>query len=90
MILMAIVVTEGYKQQYYWHEMNTFMRIVFVWGLGGGFLLWFWMLGAHFKGSATQHPIIWGFMLLFAHIMAAVLYFIFVYSRDVPNETIRS
>ena len=82
MLLMAFLVTSPSKPSTDWNQMDILMKAISIWGLLGGFILWFWMIGAHFKGGKTNHPIIWGFALLFAHIIAAICYFIFVYSNS--------
>ncbi len=82
MFIMVFLVTSPSNPTLGWNEMNIFMKVICVWGMFGCFGLWFWMLGANFKGGKTNYPIIWGFALLFGNVIAAICYFIFVYNKS--------
>ena len=90
MFLMAFLSTSPSKPTIGWNQMDMYMKAISIWGLFGGFTLWFWMLGAHFKGSKTNHPIIWGFTLLFGNIIAAICYFIFIYNNPKTSVNVSS
>ncbi len=63
-----------------WSERTIISQILIVWGLSGVFIMWFWMLGSHFKWKDVRYPVLWGFLLLFLNLGAALIYFLFVYA----------
>ena len=63
-----------------WHERSIISQILIVWGISSPFIMWFWMLGSHFKSKDVKYPVLWGFSLLFLNFVAAVVYFLIVYA----------
>ncbi|QEY15335.1 hypothetical protein D0C16_04700 [Cellvibrio sp. KY-GH-1] len=64
-----------------WWQMGLFSRVLLSWGMFGGMFLWISMLVDHFKYSRVKRKIAWGLFLVFGQMLAAAIYFVFVYSK---------
>ncbi len=57
------------------------MQVASVWGFIGAFYMWFWMLADYFRNGVEEQKVHWGFFLFFGTFVAAIVYFIAIYSR---------
>lgn len=70
-----------------WIEMRGYSRVLFVWGMIGGVFLWVSMLVDHLKYSRVKNKVAWGLVLIFGQILAACVYYVFVYLKAPKHLT---
>jgi len=51
----------------------------------GAMSFWLSMLTHFFKNKDLKHKVLWGFALIFMHVIAAALYFILIVLRNAPK-----
>lgn len=90
-ILVRIFVFGGNipAQGYTWKSMSVLDQALVVYGIASCLGLWFWMLVDYFHVRPRRFSVFWGFSLLFLVYIAALVYFVLIYSRRATAATAR-
>ena len=67
-------------------EWPMYFEVIIFGGVIGGFILWFWMLADYFKGRPMEWRVAMGFFMIFMNIIAAIVYFLFIYAPYVRKD----
>ena len=57
----------------------TEYKLVLATGAASGVTLWVWMFSDFFRRKDLGYKILWGWLLFFANMLAAAIYFAFIY-----------
>jgi hypothetical protein len=64
-------------------ELPLGVKAVLATGVVSGLMLWVWMFSDFFQSKDIGFRVLWGWLLLFLNMLAAVVYFVYVYA---PRE----
>jgi len=65
---------------YSWWDLSIFDQFLIMYGVVSGIGLWLWMLKDYFHERPSRFSVLWGFSLLIFSYVAAIVYFIVIYS----------
>lgn len=75
------ILTTGFR------ELDSFSKLIVIWGFGGALVLWIWMFSDFFKRSDLRFKVTWGWFLLLGSYMVAVVYFAVIYVPSTMRKT---
>jgi hypothetical protein len=61
-------------------------QVVVATGVFSGFALWIWMFTDFFRRKDIRHRVLWGWALFLANLLAAAVYFVFIYFPQERNR----